>query len=547
MPTVLILILFCVLSSCRDEKAPDWLLPGFTPGGTRFYPHAAKKVSDNPMFHLHWPEPSREYEYCLVGDIHDQPGIEILADSAKSCLILFGSQGEVLWRKSYSYSSVKDLVAFGEGKRSVVSISGSCMYGIEESDRDKIDLLLWNVAVTEPMGLKEYDAYEETSKGMSINLFCHDFFLSGAGDTVYQGHDLREGLARYRVRYGSDIDKDGGLDYLLRAFFGFSASDRLSQVIKRGVLTKSERAILPTKGGTYLGTKRRIGVYSPDKGGLQWSREIPIDPDFRAICDFYGDDKEEILVSGYALHNEVTLSNGTDKGMGYVYAFTSDGSLLWEYPMHGHFIRSFACVADVFGDDKKEALVVCTSFYGDWGHAAVLNAQTGEPIFKRDTDFSFLGLTAFDEDRDGKSEWYTGSTRGYVYRFHYDRSGELIADSVSVSEPDSIFTYPNVYVIASNDIDGDGSIEVLCVVSRLCHEDFKPLWTGLKYDRPELVVISHKLMVESRYLMDRDAWWGSGLGNNGTPLGYVVDIENDGINEFVLDCLNQRLIFFSYY
>lgn len=534
------------LCACRERSAPGWLLPGYTPGGTKYYPYAPGRVRGRPTFHVHPLTDSGDYVCRLVGDIHQRTGLEVLADSAGS-LILLDWDGNPIWRKEQERLPFNyDLIPMDNERKPMISATWDSLCGLEPSGEACIDLILWNLAASEAFDDVPFDPYDEARRGMKIQRCCFNDFVSASGETVFRETALKDGLSHYRAVFGSDVDNDGITDYILRATHGMSASDRLSLVAQRGVLTRSEKTVLPVKGKAFLGMKRRIGLYTPGLG-VRWYAEIPIYPDIRAIADFYGDAKKEILVSGYAPHNEVTLLNGTDKGLGYVYAFSHDGTLLWDYTVCGHFVRSYACIANVMGGRNPEVLVSCSSFYGDWGHMAVLDAQTGEPLYRRTADFCFLELTAFDHDGDGRSEWYTGSSKGRVYRFRCDADGTVLADSVSISRPDSTYPYANTFILASNDIDGDGATEVICVVSRVCHKDFKPLDTWKKYKEPELVVLSHSLREESRFRIERGIWKGTGMGCNEIANAEIVDIEGDGIHELVMDCFSQRFIIFSYY
>jgi hypothetical protein len=542
---------FAVVSifvSCSEAPSTDVLLPGNTPGGTNYYPQAARGCGDSPSFHLRWPLPSNEIEYILVGDVHEHRGMEILADSARSSLILYGSDGAVLWRKMYPDHPINfDLVSMDHEKKQIIAAHDSRLCGVAQCDTNRLDLLLWNLTADEPADFGGYDAYGAALRSEKI-LICLDVYLiNGEGDTIASLPDFNDGLTKYRLRYGCDIDNDGQMEYLVYASKGFSASDRLSQIIKRGVFQGVEKTYMPVISDDFLGAKRRIGSYCMQSDSLEWVRDVPIYPTYMAITDFHGDDEKELLVAGYSPHNEVTLANGTDKGMGYVYAFTASGTLLWEYPIAGHYVLSLSCVADVAGSKEKEILVACSSFLGDWGHVAVLNASDGQAIWRRNTDFSYLGMTACDNDGDGKCEWYTGSNKGVVFKYSFLRKNEPRIDSVVVARTDSMYSNPIVFVAASNDIDGDGSIEIICIVNRSDYVDYRPMDTIIRYEEPELVVLSNDLVEESRFRFSRDFWRGVGIGNNARPTCRIIDLEEDGINEIALDCVGQYYLFFSYY
>ncbi len=533
--------------SCREAPPAD-LLPGNTPGGTNYYPQAARGCGDSPSFHLRWPLPSKDIEYVLFGDVHDHRGVEILADSARSRLILYGSDGTVIWRKIYPDHPITfDLVSIDHEEKQVIAAHDSRLCGVEHCDTNRLDLLLWNLTAVEPADFGGYDAYEAARRSEKI-LICFDVYLiNGAGDTVATLLDFNDGLAKYRLRYSCDIDNDERMEYLVYASKGFSASDRLSQIIKRGVFQGVEKSYMPVISDDFLGAKRRIGLYCMRSDSFEWVRDIPIYPYYAAIMDFHGDDEKELLVVGYSPHNEVTLANGTDKGMGYVYAFAASGALLWEYPIPGHYVLSLSCVADVIGSEEREILVACSSFLGDWGHAAVLNASDGQEIWRRNTDFSHLGMTACDGDGDEKCEWYTGSNRGVVFKYSFPRKNTPRMDSVVVARADSMYSNPAVFVVASNDIDGDGSIEIICIVSRSDYVDYIPMGTTIRYEEPELVVLSNDLAEENRFRFSRDFWKGNGIGNNVIPTCRIIDLEEDGINEIALDCFGQWYLFLSYY
>ena len=547
------LLIYCIaigsiFLSCNNAPPTDMLLPGNTPGGTNYYPRAASECGDSPSFHLRWPLPSRELVYLLIGDVHEHHGMEIFADSAGSKFILYGSDGAVLWRKaSPDHPTVFDLLPIDHTAKQVIVAHDSRLCGVAHCDTNRLDLLLWNLTADEPADFIEYDAYEAARRSEKIVPCLDVHFINGDRDTIASLPNFNDGLTKYRFRYGCDIDNDSQMEYLVYASQGFSASDRLSQVIKRGVFRGIEKSYMPVRSDDFLGAKRRIGLFCMQKGVFEWVRDIPIYPYYMAVADFQGDDEKEVLVAGYSPHNEVTLANGTDKGMGYVYAFTASGALLWEYPIAGHYVLSLACVANVSGGKEKEILVACSSFLGDWGHVAVLDASNGQAIWRRCADFSYLGMTAFDSNGDGTCEWYTCSNKGVVFKYSFLHKNAPRMDSVVVARADSIYSNPAVLVAASNDIDGDGSTEIICIVSRSNYVDHNPMDTTIKYEEPELVVLSHDLIEESRYRFSRDFWGGNGIGNNARSTCRIIDIEEDGIHEIAIDCFDHGYMFFSYY
>ena len=125
-----------------------------------------------------------------------------------------------------------------------------------------------------------------------------------------------------------------------------------------------------------------------------------------------------------------------------VYAYSRNGTLLWEYETRDH-IRSI-CIKDIDGDGEAEILI------GSEDRNIHVLDSTGHLLWRFYLPHSALAIDAADIDHDGHTEILVGCADGYLYVFNSD--GDLLWKYEARDR---------ILAVCVADIDNDGSIEIV--------------------------------------------------------------------------------------
>src|SRR5579859_194841 len=125
-----------------------------------------------------------------------------------------------------------------------------------------------------------------------------------------------------------------------------------------------------------------------------------------------------------------------------VYAYSRNGTLLWEYETRDH-IRSI-CIKDIDGDGRVEILV------GSEDRNMHVLDSDGHLLWRFYFPHSALAIDAADIDQDGHTEILVGCADGYLYVFNSD--GDLLWKYEARDR---------ILAVCVADIDNDGSVEIV--------------------------------------------------------------------------------------
>ena len=230
-----------------------------------------------------------------------------------------------------------------------------------------------------------------------------------------------------------------------------------------------KRELLATVATGYELTPRGLYCFDYDTGRLLWRHDTGPCLTEVATIDLDQDGMPELVAGGYAVDNGNRADDGTDDGHSYVYAFSSEGKVLWTRQLEGPFAMTHPLVADLDGDGKDELLVWVTAshFYRrdqakpEVGNILRLDAA-GATVANYDAGAQLLSCVFADLDGDGASEIIATDRLGFLHVLN--RNLTLRAKtSVTTSRYDGV----DLQVAAVADLDGDGHPEVILTSTQL--------------------------------------------------------------------------------
>lgn len=209
---------------------------------------------------------------------------------------------------------------------------------------------------------------------------------------------------------------------------------------------------------------RGLIAYDIYKGRVIWQRESASVIHCFQLDDIDGDDEVEIIVGSYANRNGVRGGGMTDDSS-YVIIYEADGTEKWRRATGPYWTGAWTGAGN-FKNNQRKKLVIhqyslrITSANQD--EIYIVDPRTGDMIVppKRignqltRSDNTFLNI-CHDFDGDGSDEIVIGSTDGFV---------RLLNGDLSVTQNSESFEKKYVQISAVEDLDGDGLLEVVCVI-----------------------------------------------------------------------------------
>lgn len=210
--------------------------------------------------------------------------------------------------------------------------------------------------------------------------------------------------------------------------------------------------------------KRGLIAYDIYNRKILWERDFaPVIHCFQ-MDDIDGDNEIEIILGMYANQNGLNV-NGTTDDSSYVFVFEADGSEKWKRTVGPGWTGAWVGAGDFNGDGKKNIVVYQYSVRvtdPNQDKIQIVDAENGCTIVapKRiGNQFTFARNNKLnicnDFNGDGRDEIIVGGTDGFVRLFN----GEL----TEIEHSESFDNKP-ITVEAVEDLDGDGSFEIVCVI-----------------------------------------------------------------------------------
>ncbi len=296
--------------------------------------------------------------------------------------------------------------------------------------------------------------------------------------------------------------------------------------------------------GTHRGREPRALIcYDFESQTQQWRQAIA--PAIVQLIprDLEGDGRQVILLGTYAPNNGRALSDGTDDGHSYLYAFSTDGELLWRVEGGGVFSETrFAPPMTRTPDDGVYAWAYSPGHVpeeGDreFGRLLRLDAR-GRETARWESPRAVRDVTATDLDEDGKIDVLATEFSGRLLRF----DAELRLVKAVPILPDAYDGVHGFIVGVTNLTRGGGPEIVLAAwqsqtLKKVLGNDRRELGVVFEHDA-KLVVLNRALRPLAGHLLARrQNHWGSDAVR-------LCDVDADGLAEIIF--LTDALRVFKY-
>lgn len=166
---------------------------------------------------------------------------------------------------------------------------------------------------------------------------------------------------------------------------------------------------------------RGIYVYDYASGKLLWNFNYGPMGWVNCVHDIDGDGKKEIFVGTFAPHNG-NAENGTTDFESFVFAFKSDGKILWIKKIGTD--AAFCSLTDLDGDGNLELIVFRNQgapWYPGLNQIIILDPKTGETrkTYTGPSDKIWKGWAIADLNNDGKNEIISANHDGVLRILDY--------------------------------------------------------------------------------------------------------------------------------
>jgi len=513
----------------NDKPQRQWVRTHYDAEGTAFYPVCSSRLPSRARFGRLWNIAVKGVDHMCLGEFegYKHPMLAVFGERQLVLIDGIGTADTVVgYDIGYTGAIDWDEDGFLEFVRDwdLPDTTENCAY-----DKRKLFLHNWlNLYYVSP-------AVKATEGRMKISRSEYGIVFDAQGNTILS-------VAHLLPPLGSELKlsfPDVHLGFR-KVGPGYPASDRFSRLLAEPALVREGAQWPRIRGYVPDILLRRFEAYEVGSGEQKWMLPVPFFAHEQAIADINGDRIPEIVLGGYSPENGCAASGMVDIGQIPLVVTTFSGEILWTQIFKGPFAGVRACVADVIGDANPEVVAVVHNWRMNWGTVAILDGKSGDVLYRREADFSFCGLSTADTDGDRKKEIFVGSSSGRVFKF----DGELgVLAETRVALPDSIFGFPCCLVQATNDIDGDGNTEVICLVAPRGGGEWDPTHTlELVYGDERIVILRNDCSVE----------WDIPLGSLGigqasnssegflSQLVVLGDLNGDGINEIF--CRSQHQI-----
>ena len=223
------------------------------------------------------------------------------------------------------------------------------------------------------------------------------------------------------------------------------------------------RELLATVGTGYELKPRGLYCFDYETGDLLWRHDTgPYLTEVETI-DLDHDGRLEVVAGSNAVDNGNRADDSTDDGHSYVYAFSSEGKVLWTRQLEGPFSLTHPLAADLDGDGKAGLLVWVTAshFYRqdqakpEVGHILKLDAA-GATVASYDAGARLLSCVFADLDGDGASDIIATDRHGNLHALNQDLTLRA-KTNVTPRRYDVV----ELQIAAVADLDRDGHPEII--------------------------------------------------------------------------------------
>lgn len=282
---------------------------------------------------------------------------------------------------------------------------------------------------------------------------------------------------------------------------------------------------------------RGIEAIDLDAGVVSWSRPCGASPRSRIAADLNDDGLQEMLVVTYSPENGASGGGATDRSCGYVLCIDEAGSEIWRYRLSGRFTDVNAAVADVLGDEEPEVVVASSARLNEAQGEISILSRSGRLIRRTRSFGGALGLCVADLNGDARCEIIFGGSEGRL--FVLDEELEITASHEEPMRPE--WENWRVTPVAANDIDGDGSVEIVAVTTAWNRNPAPGRQAAATDDaNSDVIVFGPDLRLEARLPLPRPVDGARVVRRGGSHAHswMVVDVNDDGLNDIVLTSRN---------
>lgn len=388
----------------------SWLHEGYDLESTRFYPNASQVTVDpSTQFQLLWN--SSDVDIVGVnplnirtGDVDGDGELELVSAGLGSCYITaLSSHGTHLWTRN---------VADDSGI-SGMKVSASCLDLCDVTGDEVPEVLV---------GIKKGSA--------SSNLESRVLAYDGEGNLLKT--IVTPNCDTIRGFMCADLDSDGDVEVVAAISAGY-----------------------PLK-------PRGIYVYNYDTGLELWHYSVGPVPFIDAIADLDEDGNLEIIAGTFAPHNGNT-DGGMSDSNSYVVVLDKDGNKLWHRQI-GNF-QAHSSVADLDDDGAKEIVTFRSQgpvYYPGPNNVYLLNTTSGSILktYSGPNNKPTNGWSITDINGDGKKEVIYAGGDNFLRILDHNLN-EIDSQYVDIDAPNAAHIHGPRSVIPTNDINGDGRMEII--------------------------------------------------------------------------------------
>jgi hypothetical protein len=215
-----------------------------------------------------------------------------------------------------------------------------------------------------------------------------------------------------------------------------------------------------------------------------------------AMADVNRDGATELIVGSYNFEHGVECNGIGDTSYAVVLCLNLEGELLWQraFGRHRH-VGTQALVADVDGDSYPEVVVAAGSWDRRFGQVAVLDGRQGRVKASFEAATAFTGLGAADLTGDGRVDICATTAGGIaqVAVFHCPTPDSLeLLRVTEYASPDSA-GFVDIRLGGLNDLDGDGSVEIVASMTQAAPIDRDPYFYPMRYADSRIVILNSRL------------------------------------------------------
>jgi len=294
---------------------------------------------------------------------------------------------------------------------------------------------------------------------------------------------------------------------------------------------------------------RGIACFEIGSQRLRWQCAIAPSPIELITLPLQSSESHDILLGSNAVGNGNKLSDGSDDEHSYIFAFNSQGQLLWRTECGGIYTiaRPFAIASDsnrlarpfawVEGRPENRA----TRGESEVGKILALDAATGRITNEYDAHARLVSCVSADLDRDGRSEILASDRFGYLHVLNDDLRAVR-----SLRIVQNVMGGALLRIVGVTNLTSSGSLHVVALAY---HEKVGP-GSNMGEDRSivnvrlfgnaELLALSESLDVVARYP------FGKHSPVNPDWNACLADVDGDHLPEIVAFGAQDQLLVFKF-